>query len=152
MSGSLSDALSRLRVFRAAFPGITQRFAEEQGQLVIQALQEVTPRGAGSGEHLADSYSVVVEGSGAGASIKVRCSQAQKLRWLTQGTGIYGPVGHRIVPVQAMALYWPGAEHPYRSVRGIPGHDFVTPVLEHESTRIGIAVRQDLAQEGADLL
>ena len=34
------------------------------------------------------------------------------------GTGIYGPQGEPITPKVKQALYWPGADHPVRSVKG----------------------------------
>ncbi|MHB8772969.1 MAG: hypothetical protein ACYC7J_18395 [Syntrophales bacterium] len=47
-----------------------------------------------------------------------------------EGTGLYGPHKAPIVPKQKKALYWPGARHPVRSVRGMVGRPFLTDAAE----------------------
>jgi hypothetical protein len=39
-------------------------------------------------------------------------------KYVHEGTGLYGPNGARIVPKTKKALYWPGADHPVKSVAG----------------------------------
>lgn len=46
-------------------------------------------------------------------------------RPVNDGSGIYGPKKARIVPTVKKALFWKGAAHPYRSVKGQRPNDFV---------------------------
>lgn len=50
--------------------------------------------------------------------------------YVQRGTGIFGPFGKRIFPTTKRALFWPGAEHPYRSVKGQEPNPFVTRALQ----------------------
>lgn len=45
------------------------------------------------------------------------------------GTGLFGPHHHVIVPTTKQALYWPGANHPVRSVKGQRAQPFIGPSL-----------------------
>ena len=47
-----------------------------------------------------------------------------------EGTGLYGPHKTKIVPKDKKALFWPGAAHPVRSVRGMKGNPFLTDAAE----------------------
>lgn len=47
-----------------------------------------------------------------------------------QGTGLYGPHKTKIVPKSKKALYWPGAAHPVRAVRGIRANPFLLTAAE----------------------
>ncbi len=47
-----------------------------------------------------------------------------------EGTGLFGPHKTKIVPISAKALYWPGAAHPVRAVKGMHGHPFLTDAAE----------------------
>lgn len=47
-----------------------------------------------------------------------------------EGTGLYGPRKRRIVPVTKRALYWKGARHPVRSVRGQRSNPFLRDALK----------------------
>ncbi len=46
------------------------------------------------------------------------------------GTGIYGPQGQPITPKSAQALYWPGAEHPVKSVKGMHANPFMERIVQ----------------------
>jgi hypothetical protein len=46
-------------------------------------------------------------------------------RFVNDGTGIFGPSGQKIVPKSKKALYWSGAKHPVKSVKGMEGRHFV---------------------------
>lgn len=74
--------------------------------------------------------------------VSVVCTQPTKLLYVTQGTGIYGPRGQRIVPLTKKALYWPGADHPVKSVAGQKPNDFVTPLIAQGEQTIADAVRK----------
>lgn len=47
-----------------------------------------------------------------------------------QGTGLYGPRKTKIVPENKKALYWPGAAHPVRSVKGMRPNPFLVRAAE----------------------
>jgi hypothetical protein len=130
---------------RAALPGLLQQAVQQAGQDVADELSNNAPKGASEGGTppqgdaagaLAESFYVQPETppSATGAAISVRTTQPQKLAWVMFGTGIYGPRGQRIVPTTKKALFWPGAQHPVRSVRGMKPNDFVTPVIEQAAT------------------
>jgi hypothetical protein len=136
------DALrAKVAEARAALPGLLADATREAGQWVAQNLSDAAPVGQGeSGSappggdapgKLAESFFVQEESSSfsEGAAVSVRTRQPVKLSYVTQGTGIYGPTGQRIYPVSKQALYWKGADHPVRSIAGMPANDFVTPAL-----------------------
>lgn len=59
------------------------------------------------------------------------------LQYVVEGTGIYGPTGRPIIPVNKRAMYWEGAMHPVRMVRGFPGRsDPATFIKEDALGRI----------------
>jgi hypothetical protein len=47
-----------------------------------------------------------------------------------EGTGLFGPHKKRIVPRDKKALFWPGARHPVKSVKGMKGRPFFTRAIE----------------------
>ncbi|KAB2925885.1 MAG: HK97 gp10 family phage protein [Candidatus Contendobacter sp.] len=71
-----------------------------------------------------------------------------------QGTGLYGPFKRRITPIRKKALYWPGARHPVKSVKGQPPQPFLTAAAEKvipeierlAAPEIGAAVARELAR------
>ena len=54
-------------------------------------------------------------------------NNAHYLPWVNDGTGLYGPLHHRITPKRARVLhfYWRGNEWFLKSVRGQRGQHFV---------------------------
>ena len=45
--------------------------------------------------------------------------------YVHEGTGLFGPHKTKIVPKNKKALYWPGAAHPVRAVKGMHGNPFL---------------------------
>jgi hypothetical protein len=45
--------------------------------------------------------------------------------YVHEGTGLFGPHHQRIVPVNKRALFWAGAKHPVKSVKGMKGRPWV---------------------------
>jgi HK97 gp10 family phage protein len=45
--------------------------------------------------------------------------------YVHEGTGLYGPHETKIVPKAKKALYWPGAPHPIRAVKGMKANPFL---------------------------
>lgn len=68
-------------------------------------------------------------------------------QYLEEGTGIHGPIGapYDIVPVNAQALWWPGARHPVPAVRNHPGmapRPIVQPTVESNLPNIKRKVKR----------
>lgn len=129
----------RLRVDEAKLllPGLLVDTAQIVGESVAQALGDAAPQGQGSGDNpsgdapgpLAESFYAESElQANAGVAV-VKTTQPTKLGYVRYGTGVYGKYGQRIVPTTKRALFWEGADHPFRSVAGQKPNDFISPVL-----------------------
>ena len=57
------------------------------------------------------------------ATIKATAKYA---KWVHRGTGIYGPYKTPVVPVTKKALFWAGAMHPVKNVKGMKPNPFFT--------------------------
>jgi len=55
---------------------------------------------------------------------------AKYAEYVHEGTGLYGPHKRVIVPTTKKALFWPGAAHPVRSVKGMRPRPFFTLALK----------------------
>lgn len=53
-----------------------------------------------------------------------------------EGTGIFGPLGMPIFPKEKKALWWPGAAHPVKMVRGQKPQPFLRDALEQEGPKL----------------
>jgi hypothetical protein len=136
-SSGIDRLLASIRKAQTELPRITQEGAQRAGDTLKQQLSSAAPRGKSSGGPppagdasgpLAGSFNAKAEQQGAGATLELTTNQPLKLKYVTLGTGIY--VGKGVIrPLTKKALFWPGAAHPYRSVKGIKGKDFVKPVL-----------------------
>lgn len=72
-------------------------------------------------------------------------ANAPYARAVEEGTGLYGPKGRKIVPTVKKAMYWKGAAHPVRSVKGQRPNPFVTrgiraaqPAVDHDMEAWGV--------------
>jgi len=72
--------------------------------------------------NLANSGSSEVDPDGSKGTVTFSAPYAE---YVHEGTGLYGPHRTKIVPKTAKALYWPGAVHPVRAVRGMKGRPFL---------------------------
>jgi len=136
------DALqARLSRARTAFPGIIRDAAQRSGDAMKKALGDKAPHGTHGGTppegdatgSLAGSFKTKVEQQGVGAKVEVFTEQPVKLKYIREGTGLYGPKKQLITPLVKKALYWDSAAHPVKSVKGQKANDFVKPVLEREN-------------------
>lgn len=133
-ASGIESLRERIAMAREALPTLLQRAALQAGTSMKDGLSNAAPKGKGTGVPpagdasgpLSESFFVQFESE---SSISVRTTQSTKLEYVTKGTGVYGPRGARIVPVTKKALYWDGANQPYRSVAGQKPNDFVAPVL-----------------------
>ena len=55
---------------------------------------------------------------------------------LETGTGLYGPKKQVIKPKNKKALYWKGALHPVKEVKGMQPRPIIEPTLKNNTTRI----------------
>lgn len=122
---------------------------QDIGNTIAADLTRAAPHGPGTSSPpgdevgpLDDSFVPEVSQNSGEAKLTVRTTQPTKLTFVRKGTGIYGPKHRRIVPTQAKALWWRGAQHPVKSVSGERPNDFVTPVLRDALPM----VRQKLSQ------
>lgn len=144
--GTLGDVLLRLNAFKAVFPGMAAKRAAQIADRVAHELGDAAPHGVRA-PHLSDSFEGRSSGSGRDLRATVVCTMGTRLKYVVEGTGIYGEHAHRIVPVRAKALYWPLAAHPYASVAGQKPNDFVTPVLNQQRSPVEIELlREDAAK------
>jgi hypothetical protein len=77
--------------------------------------------------NLANSGSSKVEDDGDKGIITFSAPYAG---YVHEGTGLYGPHKTKIVPKNKKALYWPGAAHPVRAVKGMHGKPFLRNAAE----------------------
>jgi hypothetical protein len=57
-------------------------------------------------------------------------SGAPYSEFVHRGTGTFGPFHQRIFPVSKKALFWPGALHPVRSIKGMKPNPFFDRALK----------------------
>lgn len=82
--------------------------------------------------NLANSGSSEVEKDGSEGAVTFSAPYA---KYVHEGTGLYGPHKTKIVPTRKRALFWPGASHPVRSVRGMKGTPFLVNAAGNADTR-----------------
>lgn len=73
--------------------------------------------------NLANARTTEVSEDGLRGTIRFIAPYAE---YVHEGTGLYGPHKTKIIPKSKKALYWPGAAHPWKSVRGTKGRPFLT--------------------------
>jgi len=158
MGSALQSQLEGLARLRDELPGLIMSALNEAGSTLVQDLASAAPRGKGGGSSppgdsngpLAESFvSSVLE-----STMIVRTTQPTKLRYVTEGTGLYGPYGERIYPTTKKALYWEGADHPVRSVAGQEANDFVSPITDEADGEITDLIADaiyEAMQEAADV-
>lgn len=55
---------------------------------------------------------------------------ARHAEFVHRGTGLFGPFAQRIFPTAKKALFWPGATHPVKSIKGQRPNPFFTRALQ----------------------
>jgi len=148
-TNGLDMLIERVRKARSELPKITTEAAQRAGDTLAQQLSSAAPRGKNPGPPppgdasgpLAKSFSAQATQSNSGATLELKTNQPLKLQYVTLGTGIY--VGKGVIkPLTKRALFWPGANHPVRSVRGIKGKDFVKPIIAKAPDVVKIEMQQ----------
>jgi hypothetical protein len=158
MGNALQRQLEGLAQLRADLPSVIKASLDEAGNAMVQDLASAAPRGQGSSGSspegdasgpLAESFNASVEDS----TMTVKTTQPTKLGYVTEGTGLYGPLHQRIYPKVKKALYWEGAAHPVPSVAGMEPNDFVSPITDVADEDINATVSDaiyEALQEAAD--
>lgn len=72
--------------------------------------------------NLANSGTSEVNAEGSAGTVSFIAPYA---KYVHEGTGLYGPHKTKIVPKGKKALFWPGAPHPIRAVKGMKGNPFL---------------------------
>ena len=72
--------------------------------------------------NLANSGTSEVNADGSRATVSFIAPYAQ---YVHEGTGLYGPHRTKIIPKGKKALFWSGAAHPVKSVKGMTGIPFL---------------------------
>jgi hypothetical protein len=152
-----------LRAFSGRFAAMADRgLAEIQltnAERLAEDLQviyrDTAPRGERpESQSFQGSLEARAEASLDGFAIRLGTTQPDLRRWLKEGTGIYGPRGVPIVPINSTVLHWTdsGGEHFARSVRGMPANDWevrahalAEPLLAVMGNKIGVQVIVKLA-------
>jgi hypothetical protein len=153
MSG-LQALQQRIRDIQAKLQTTMQDAVNAGANKAIQRFSQASPVGTTEGNtipgdapgKLKDSYRSQEIARSNGAGVSVYTVQSIKLGFILRGTGLYGPLHHRIYPLRAKALYWQGAAHPYRSVAGMKPNDFVTPVQPLAKQDIRETVKEAMSQ------
>jgi hypothetical protein len=91
--------------------------AARAGMLAVMAALVARARALAPWRTGALARSVTASISHDGTSL-VLTATAPHAPFVLRGTGLYGPHRRRIVPRHKQALFWQGAPHPCRSVRG----------------------------------
>lgn len=71
--------------------------------------------------NLVNSITSDVSPDGKKAEVRVTAPYAE---FVHRGTGIFGPYKQRIFPIIKKALFWPGASHPVKSIKGMKPNPF----------------------------
>jgi HK97 gp10 family phage protein len=77
--------------------------------------------------NLVNSITSSVFSDGKKAEVRATAPYAE---FVHSGTGLFGPAKRRIFPVTKKALFWPGAAHPVKSVKGQKPNPFFARALQ----------------------
>jgi HK97 gp10 family phage protein len=86
-------------------------------------------------ENLYSSGGVDIQGSGLETEGTIKYT-AFYAPYVEKGTGLYGPKKQKIYPKNGQALFWPGAAHPVKSIKGQKPQPFLGPAFEEESPKL----------------
>lgn len=96
-------------------------------EIEARAVKEVPVKSS----NLMHSITSNVSADGKHGEIRATASYAE---FVHRGTGLFGPFKQRIFPRVKTALFWPGAAHPVKSIKGQKPNPFFTRALQ--KTRI----------------
>ncbi len=90
--------------------------------------------------NLVNAIASEVSGDGMTGTVRVT-DNAPYAIYVHEGTGIYGPLGEPILPKEKKALYWPGAAHPVKSVKGQKPNPFMDRAMASVSDPAAVYAR-----------
>jgi HK97 gp10 family phage protein len=76
--------------------------------------------------NLVNSITSTVSADGKRAEVRATAPYAE---FVHRGTGLFGPFKQRIFPLTKKALFWPGALHPVKSIKGMKPNPFFARAL-----------------------
>ena len=109
----------KVEMTRAIRSGMTNLVSEIEARAVKEA-----PVRTGN---LVDSISSNVSMDGTKGQVNVG---AEYGLFVHRGTGLFGPFKQLIRPTTKKALFWPGAAHPVKSVKGMKPNPFFTRAIK----------------------
>ncbi|MCB0261358.1 MAG: HK97 gp10 family phage protein, partial [Calditrichaeota bacterium] len=110
----------------------TAQVAERAVKKTAAAIEaEAVRRAPKATEELSRQIFTQHRGSGFDTEAIVK-SPARYSIFVHEGTGIYGPFGAPIIPKNKQALYWPGAAHPVKSVKGMRPRPFLKEAFDEK--------------------
>ena len=92
-------------------------------EIEARAVKE-TPTKTGN---LVNSITSSVSSDGKKGEVRATAHYAE---FVHRGTGLFGPFKHRIFPLTKKALFWPGAAHPVKSIKGMKPNPFFGRTLQ----------------------
>jgi HK97 gp10 family phage protein len=103
---------------KSLWSGLTNLVEEIEARAVKEAPVKTS--------NLVNSITSSVSADGKRAEVNVTAPYAG---FVHRGTGLFGPFKQRIFPTTKKALFWPGAAHPFKSVKGMKPNPFFTRAL-----------------------
>jgi len=104
---------------KSIWAGLTNLVEEIEARAVKEA-----PTKTGN---LVNSITSSVSSDGKRAEVRATAHYAE---FVHRGTGLFGPFKQRIFPTTKKALFWPGASHPVKSVKGQKPNPFFARALK----------------------
>jgi len=115
---------------------ITARSAQRAIGKTTQLIEAQAARNAPErSSNLVNSITSFIQGIGFQTEGTVRVLAFYGL-YVHEGTGIYGPLKTPIFPRNKKALFWPGAAHPVKSVKGQPPNPFLKNAFNSEGPKL----------------
>lgn len=134
---SVTRARRRLQVMALLFEESPRPVVQAAAEIYKSRLKAHAPKrtGALSGSHIYRTRK-------AGRGWSARFFALKYAAYVIQGTGLYGPRHAMIVPTTKQALYWDGAAHPVKSVKGQKPNDYREPAAEEAIPLVAAVLRE----------
>lgn len=105
---------------------------KQTAQAILSASHAKVPKVT---ENLYESGTVEIHGGGLNTEGTIKYT-AFYAPFVEKGTGLFGPKKQRIFPKSGQALFWPGAAHPVKSIKGMKAQPYLGPAFEEESPKL----------------
>lgn len=131
--------VANLKIDDKKFRAIDKKLAKKAERAVKQTAKMIEARAVKNApertSNLINSIVTEFEGGGFNSGAKVKAT-ARYAIFVHEGTGIFGPVGLPIFPRNKQALFWPGARHPVKMVRGMKPRPFLRRAFDEEGPKL----------------